>query len=166
MKRIFNKFNLGPLSNVLMTLLRCSTTNLKVKVNEEILKEIINIERGTKQGDGISPLLFLLFMSLLLWKIEKDIKEIECNGLTLKSAAIMDDVAIATNNLIKAAYIIETLKKYSLATGIQMNPKKSAYAHKNDPNSYLPVVNNIPFDDLGAEKSYRYLEVWINLNLD
>jgi hypothetical protein len=166
MKRIFDKLNLGPLSNVLMTLLKRSTTNLKV--NKEILKEIINIEQGTKQ-DGISLLLFLLFMSPLLWKMEKDMKGIECNGLTLKIVAIMDDVAIATDNLIEAAYIIETLKKYSAATGIQMNPKKSAYAHKTLSSTKYHFLLSTPTSQFNSRKKnnsrFHYSRLrWVHTN--
>ena len=164
LEKIFKKLNLGSLSDVLMTLLKRSSTQLKV--NNQILPTPISITKGTKQGDGISPLLFILFMAPLLWKLEKDMTGVVCNGMRMKTAAIMDDVAIATDNLVEAAYVIETLKKYSKATGIQMNPKKSAYAHKNDLHSLLPIVNNIPFEDLGPNKSYRYLGVWLNLNLD
>ena len=164
LERVLDRLNIEPMKNILMTLIRNSTTNLKV--NNTILNDTINIHKGTKQGDSISLLLFILFISPLLWKLEKNINGINCNSLSIKTAAIMDDIVIATDNHVEMAYIIKTIKKFSKATGMQINPKKSAYAHKNNAHSSLPIIDGTPFSDLGADKSYRYLGVWINLNLN
>lgn len=161
---IFEHLNIGQLGYVISSLLASSTTRLKI--NEKISDTRIPIQRGTKQGDVISPLLFLIFMAPCLWQIEKTCKGISINKMGMKCAAIMDDVVLTTDDNLEAKYMINVFRKFSEVTGIQINPKKSAYAYKNVSHKVLPVIDNKPFEDLGSEKSYRYLGVWINLELN
>ena len=164
LRRIFEKLKLGHMGEVIMDLIANSTT--QIKINNEIIDSTINIGRGTKQGDGISPLLFNLFMSPLLWKIEKESEGINYNGLKFKVAAIMDDVVYGTQNSKEGERITNIVFNYSKITGININPKKSAYAWKNDTRVYSPTYKGKEFELLGSSKSYRYLGFWLNLDLN
>lgn len=161
---ILNHIGAGHLGKAITKVL--TNSNTKLKINDTILPEKIPITRGTKQGDGISPLLFILFISPLLWKLEHTYKGVNCNGIKFKAAAIIDDIAIATDSTAEAKDIIKDIAYYSSITGIKVNPKKSAYAHKNTGDQYLPEINGKKFQDLGHSTSYRYLGVWLNLDLD
>ena len=78
----------------------------------------------------------------------------------------MDDVAVATDNCQEAEIIIQIIKTISNSIGIQISPKKSAYAHKFDTNTLLSTINNIQFKDISNSLSCRYLRIWINLDLN
>ena len=160
---ILQHLQLGHLGYVIHDLLTRSHTQLKY--NNQISESKIKIERGTKQGDVISPLLFLLFMAPLLWKIETTCKGVSINGIQMKAGAIMDDVVLTTDDTSDAIKMINTVFEWSEITGININPKKSAYVYKNISNTYLPMWKGKKFEDLGDTKSYKYLGVWINLNL-
>ena len=161
---ILEHLNLGHLGYVIHSLLIFSSTRLKI--NNEISDRSIPIQKGTKQGDVISPLLFLLFMAPLLWKIETECKGVEVNGIKMKCGAIMDDVVLTTDSVSDAKKMMEIMTEYSEITGIQINPKKSAYAYRKVDTKFLPTINGKKFADLGSTTSYRYLGVWINLELD
>lgn len=161
---ILKHIGAGQLGNAIMKVL--TNSNTRLKINNTVLPDKIPITRGTKQGDGISPLLFILFISPLLWKLEHSYKGVNCNGIKFNTAAIIDDIAIATDSTSEAKNIINDIKLYSQITGIKVNPKKSAYAHKNSTENYLPEIEGKKFQDLGASISYRYLGIWLNLDLD
>ncbi len=64
LRRILKHIKAGKLGENIIKLLRDSTTSLKI--NGEISQEKIELRRGTKQGDVISLLLFVIFLALLL----------------------------------------------------------------------------------------------------
>lgn len=161
---ILEHLGLGHFGYVVSSLLTSSYTRLKI--NNKISEKSICIEKGTKQGDVISPLLFLLFIAPCLWKLEKTCKGVEINNIKLKVAAIMDDVVLATDNIEDGKNMINIMKEFSAITGIKINPKKSAYAYANTDHKFLPESEGKYFDDLGNKKSYKYLGVWVNLDLD
>lgn len=124
-KTILKHLKLGHFGEVVADLLPNTFTFLKI--NDE-LSDQIEILCGTKQGDIISPLLFLLFMAPLLWTIDKLCKGYTNGKISAKSNAIMDDVAFISDSLqdTKLAYYL--IEKFSLATGIELNSTKSAYS--------------------------------------
>lgn len=90
--KILNHIGAGYAGEIISQLLTNSYTSLKI--NNNISNTKIPILRGTKQGDVILPLLFIFFIALLLWKIDNTTKGININNHSLKSAAIMDDIAL------------------------------------------------------------------------
>lgn len=134
LKEIFEHLKLGKIGNVIMSILSNTYTNLKI--NSEILDEKIWFECGVKQGDTISPILFLMFMTPLLATLEAShIGYLNTRtGIHMNTTAIMDDVLTVTDNvndIIKAHQIIND---FAEATGMQINPTKSAYAWLNAPH--------------------------------
>ncbi len=164
LQKIMEHLKAGKLGENIIELLRGSSTSLKI--NGVISQEKINLNRGTKQGDVISPLLFILFLSPLLWTIDKKCKGVTGRATKFKTAAIIDDIAFASDSKDDAEKGLNFIKEFSEVTGIDINPKKSAYAFRNVGTPLFPSHKGIPFAVLGADKSYRYLGIWINLDLN
>lgn len=163
---IFTHLNIGKLGTVIHSLLAPAIT--KLKINDTICPQTIKFERGTKQGDVISPILFLLFMAPLLHTIQN-----KCKGyhnpdtaVKLTCSAIMDDVLVTSDSRTDAKKAVKIITEYAHVTGMDINPKKSAYAWLNTTQPITPKYNNIQFDMLGETQPYKYLGVWISLNLD
>lgn len=161
---ILKHLKLGHFGKVVHGLLPNTTT--KLRVNGDIIDADIPIERGTKQGDVISPLLFLLFIAPLLWTLNKNCLGYSHGNVNLKEAAIMDDVAFVSNSVsdIKKAHKI--LLRFSKATGMQLNSDKSAYTYAHDTSDFIPKFKSKPFKILSSSESYKYLGVWLNLDLN
>ncbi len=164
LEKILTRLNAGKLGENIMGILRGSKT--KLRVNNEVHQEEIDLQRGTKQGDVISPLLFIVFLCPLLWTLERKCKGFKWRDIKFNTAVIVDDIAFGTSTAEDAELGLQIVKDFSGATGMQINAKKSAYAFKNVDRPIFPIHNGIPFDVLGADKCYRYLGLWINLNLD
>ena len=80
-------------------------------------------------------------------------------------SAIVDDMLIITNNVEEVKKAIGILYQFSNATGILVNPKKSAYAWLHCKHTYTPCIDNTPFELFSCSGTYRYLGIHISLNL-
>ena len=104
-------------SNVKAAILQCGT-----------LSEFFNIERGCRQGDPISPYLFILcaqIMYLLVSKT-KSIKGITLNHIEYKISQFADDTTLimdGTKESLSAA--LNVLKVFGSLSGLQINVEKT-----------------------------------------
>ena len=88
----------------------------------------IPIQRGTIQGNTLSPYLFLIFFEpLLRWlQIGKNEYTFGTSKLTISSAAYADDLAAITNNLQSIQTQLNKLEKYCEWTGMNLEIPKCA----------------------------------------
>lgn len=165
-KLIFSHLNIGKLGNTIHALLSPAFTHLKI--NDEISQNPIKFERGTKQGDVISPILFLLFMAPLLFMLQNQCKGYHnpTTNIKLKCSAIMDDVLFTSDCKEDTKKAVKIITNFAKITGMDINPKKSAYAWLNTPRHIKPKYKDTYFDLLGSTQPYKYLGVWVSLNLD
>lgn len=164
LKSILSHIGTGYMGEIILNLIKDSTT--KLKFNNKIIDKEIDLQRGTKQGDGISPLLFNIFMTPVLKTLEAENEGISINGFNFNCAAIIDDVVYGSSTATEAEKATNIVKKFSEITGININPKKLAYAWKNCTSTFRLEYQGKPFELLGEGKSYRYLGFWLNLDLD
>ena len=118
----------------------------------------IPLERGVKQGDVISPTLFLIFMAPLQWRL---LKQSKSKGF-INNLAYADDLVLISHLKAEMETLIKILRNFSRITGIELNGKKSAYM--NNTNS----INTNALEDivkLKEEETYRYLGIRVNLEL-
>ena len=152
----------------------------------------IKIERGTIQGDSLSPLLFLIFLEPLLRWLHSGgrgypMSSLRTEGTKISSLAYADDLCAMTScsaDLAMQAKKIETFGKWG---GLKVNIKKCAatgilYARCKKEASSAPLhtsmvsllerqlkkvsIDNDPIPFLAPDKPYCYLGVEITACMD
>lgn len=162
LKAIFEHINLGYLGEVILNTIGGSFTRIETALG---WSDPVEFTRGTKQGDIISPTLFVFFMAPLLWTLHNSNLGFDIIGQNIGALAVADDVALIAETNANIAGLFDILKRYANDTGIQIKPSKSASAYRSA-SPFIPIVDGAPFKDLGNELSYKYLGIHINLNLD
>lgn len=92
MKALIKKLNLGhKFGNVIEAIYSHQTMTLLINNNTS---KPIMIQKGTRQGCPLSPLLFILFLETLLKQVQKDpkIKGLQIKSHTYKYRAFADDI--------------------------------------------------------------------------
>lgn len=103
-----------------------SKLNMYYEINGEKSKSL-KISKGTPQGESLSPLLFLLFLS----DIEKYFRDAGLSGVGLGGEleilllTFADDIVILAETPIDAQRKLDTLLKYSNENGLSVNTKKT-----------------------------------------
>ena len=90
--------------------------------------KLIPIQRGTIQGDTLSPYLFLIFLEPLLRWLQRGNNgyTFGTSKLTISSAAYADDLAAITNNLQSIQIQLHRLDKYCEWAGMDLGVPKCA----------------------------------------
>ena len=100
----------------------------KILVNGHLSKKI-TLQRGVRQGDPLSNVLFTLTTDSLLQAINEDrnIHGIRLQGIKeeIKTPAFADDTAITTRDELSAKRAIDMVKLYGNASGMVLNLSKS-----------------------------------------
>ena len=82
--------------------------------------------RGVRQGDPISPLLFILALEIFLTSVRsnKDIKGITFEETELKNASYADDLTCFLKDVTSANHLFILLKNFQLISGLTVNNSK------------------------------------------
>ena len=96
-------------------------------INNGLCCDYFNIERGVRQGDPLSPYLFVTAVEILGIAIRnKDsIKGIEINDLETKLLQFADDTTAVLSDLNSANALFSLLKEFEKASGLKLNVKKT-----------------------------------------
>ncbi|EAL71983.1 hypothetical protein DDB_G0269266 [Dictyostelium discoideum AX4] len=133
---------------LIMNLLK-ETTN-KIKINDFLVGHI-TVNRGTKQGDPLSPTIFALVMEALLIDI---LKEIEIKGFKLsdqkriKLTAFADDMSTFNNSAEELKLVLDKINNYCLGTSSKLNQEKTVMICIGN------IPPNLPFKISEAPERY------------
>ena len=133
----------------------------------------IPIQRGTIQGDTLSPYLFLIFLEPLLRWLQrgKNGYTFGTSKITINTAAYADDLAAITNNLHSIQIQLNKLDKYCEWSGMDLGVPKCAVTGcpnktKTKPEAFKTTIQtqNINYRDqplpiLHQNEPYVYLGI-------
>ena len=97
-------------------------------IQNGFLSEPFTVKRGCRQGDPLSPYIFLLCAEILsrLFKANKDIKGIKIEGTEYLLSQFADDTTVlldGTENSLNEA--LNILSKFAIASGLKLNSTKT-----------------------------------------
>ena len=160
--------------------------------NNGHISEPFDIERSTRQGDPISPLIFILGLEILFITLRSDgnIKGIKIENNELKLTAYADDASYFMRDKISAENLLKKIELFSKTSGLEVNRSKSEcllLSFEMDLAGYdehflgIPVVENLKIlghyhgkSDLVCnyqnfysklEKMSKILNIWKQRNL-
>ncbi len=133
------------------------------------LTKRIQIGKGVRQGDVISPTLFILWLNPLLDILEKKNTGYKCRGgsIRIPILAFADDLAICAKSRKQLLKIYNKLTEYCTYYHMDVSPSKSGYMHLNTDEPWeAPMYKNKPIKIISDKSTYKYLGCEININLN
>lgn len=125
------------------------------------------VKRGCRQGDPISPYLFILCAEILACKIreDKDIKGIQISDTEFKISQFADDTTFTLEGDRKSyEKLFETLDYFERISGLKLNYEKTCNVwlgrKKNSKEIFLPHINM----EWNPEK-FKILGLWFTVDL-
>lgn len=107
---------------------------LRVKIEDDMVTEKIPIERGVRQGDTISPKLFILALEDIFKSLSWGRKDISIDGTYLNHLRFSDDVVLISTDPEELKAMFEQLHKVSKKVGLKISSKDEDSASRHDPN--------------------------------
>ena len=123
--KALNTFNFG--DNYIAWVRLCYTNISSCIINYKTTSQYFPIEKGVRQGDPLSPYLFILAVELMSIQIRSDtnIKGIVCNGKEIKIVSYADDTTAFLRDENDAAYLFNRLKEFEKCSGLKVNKSKT-----------------------------------------
>ena len=86
--------------------------------------ETFSIERSCRQGDCVSPYLFLIAIEPLLIRIRNELPGINLYGLTCKLFGFADDLQVWVNSKEELETLLDILRNFTKESGLRVNCSK------------------------------------------
>ena len=118
-------------------------------MNNQTTTQYFQLGRSCRQGDALSPYLFILAIEPLLATIREDERIVGVrspNGITIKTTAYADDITGIAENEEDIERMLKHLKDFKEQSGLEINEKKSEIMYYNKvhtKNIGLQQVNEV-----------------------
>uniref|UniRef100_A0A670I1C2 Reverse transcriptase domain-containing protein n=1 Tax=Podarcis muralis TaxID=64176 RepID=A0A670I1C2_PODMU len=145
-----------------------SEQKAKLIVNNVVTEEF-HIEKGTRQGCPLSPLLFISVLEVLLNMIRKDrqVQGIRVGAKQYKLKAFADDLVLTLQEPESSTKrVLELIQEFGRVAGFKLNKQKTKVLAKNLTSSETDGFQKET--ELSVVKKVKYLGVYLsakNLNL-
>uniref|UniRef100_A0A914PB63 Reverse transcriptase domain-containing protein n=1 Tax=Panagrolaimus davidi TaxID=227884 RepID=A0A914PB63_9BILA len=97
----------------------------------------INVQKGVRQGDTLSPLLFILVLQLALNQVNWE-NGININGSILGHLDFADDIALLSQTLEGAQSLLDQVAEKCRAVGLHINVEKTKWmSNVRDPDEII-----------------------------
>lgn len=129
-------------------------TNATARIHiENDVSEIINIERGVRQGDTISPKVFTTAMEEIFRKLDLEERGININGERLTDFRFADDVALTTTSVKEMEIHLNRLNTESKKIGLKIHKGKTKFMTNFETDDTIAVEN----EEIEKVDGYKYL---------
>jgi hypothetical protein len=144
-------------------LIRDSYNDMSTVIKQGAVEVPINLQRGVKQGDPLSPMIFNIIMEPLLIKLES-MEGYLVGGQTVSSLAFADDLILLARREEQAITMLSVVEQYLEGLGMKLSaPKCAAVTIKvtkdswflTDPELQLSKGDSIPVAN--ADTMIKYL---------
>ena len=130
---------------------------MHVKINDNLKTNQINIKRGVRQGDTISPKLFTLVLEDVFKKLQWQTKGIKIDGSFLNHLRFADDIVLISSDIHELAEMTKELNQASKQVGLKMNIQKT---------KIMSEVNiDVTIDNQQIENVSQYVYLGHNITL-
>uniref|UniRef100_A0A670IED3 Reverse transcriptase domain-containing protein n=1 Tax=Podarcis muralis TaxID=64176 RepID=A0A670IED3_PODMU len=133
----------------------------KLMVNN-IATEEIKIQKGTRQGCPLSPLLFIMVLEVLLNSIRqnKKIKGVTFGQNVYKIKAFADDVVIMTEDpMTTLDEVLKEIDQFGELAGFKLNKGKTKLIVKNVDQRETEIIQQR--SQIEVAKKVKYLGIWL-----
>ena len=117
-------------------------------------------QRGVRQGDSLSPLLFILTLQSALNRINWGDRGIDVNGSRLRYLAYADDVVLIAESVNDLQSMLNETIVECKRVGLEINPSKTKWVSQN---SRTFSVNTSPLLEAGDNKVIERVEQFVYL---
>ena len=137
------------------TLIKSMYENQTATISDKgIISEFFSLERGVRQGDSLSHLLYIISLEPFLRKVNSTIQGIMLNSITLKAKAYADDTTIGIT-LRDWPPLLNSINLYKKASNAKINFNKSKLLQLNDKSQQYTY--NSSFIDLQEDETITSL---------
>jgi ribonuclease HI/exonuclease III len=132
------------------------------------LSDKTKVLRGIRQGDSLSPLLFILLFDTFLQRVKasgKGYKFARNPNLTIPALAYADDLVLLANSKEEIDQLWAMFIEFCNCMGLEVNAGKSAYTTNDEFSQNIKTANGEMLPLLEHHQTYKYLGIHINLDL-
>ncbi len=132
------------------------------------ITNVFKVEKGVRQGDALSPLLFNMFID----GIAEAINQMEegyvfannNNNLKFNCALFADDLILIGKSGVEMQTLVNKLEECINNTGLKININKTVYTHNDMGNNHVITIGGNQVKYIDEHTAFRYLGAYIRLD--
>ena len=121
---VFEALRKHGVPNKIINTIKDTYENGTAQIRTEKISDKIRIEKGVRQGDTLSPVLFTAAIEEIFKRITSSIG-ININGQVLSNLRFADDIILFTNTEDELQELLKELNEEGKKDGMKMNKKKT-----------------------------------------